>query len=521
MNLEFIVITVGYSVSAIITIGLGIFVLRSNAEKTVRVTFFLWSLAVFIYELMFVLGTNVTDPALLKKIWLFNLVDIYIVAFMNHWVFAILGRTKEKRKEIFSFYVIGTILTLFFLLFPETFFVGGAAPKMYFPNYLVPGKFYWVMLVFFFAGVAYFYYHLIRAYFESRDPKMKNRLLFFIWGLAIGYGCGSTAWFLVWDIQIDPILSMFTGFYTIPLAYGIVKYQLMDIKVVIKKAFFYSLGIASAGGIITAISLLNDWFVSRIAGFRFWFIPLFAGTIAIVIGKLFWNKSKEVDKLKYEFITIAAHKLRTPLTRIKWIAVALLETNQTEKDKQLIGEIKKANNRLVELVDILLETSKTEKENYLYELAPANLEAIVKSVISDLKPDSDKKQLIVNLQINGYVSAIEADTKRLKTVVQVLLENAITYTLKGGTIDISIIETNSKLTFSIKDSGIGISKEDLPYIFEKFHRSHRASVTDTEGSGLGLFIAKNIIKKHGGAIGVESKGEDQGSRFWFTMPIFK
>lgn len=519
MNFQFIIIAIGYTISAAITLGLAVFVLFSNAEKTIRVTFFLWSFAVFVYELMFLFATN-TDLEFAKKLGLIGLVIIYVVAFMIHWIFAVLGRVHEKKKEIFFFYATGTLLVLFFLVFPETF-IGGAKQKMYFSSYLVPGKFYWVMLTYFFAGVAYFYYHLIRAYFKTKDQRIKNRFLFYIWGLGIGYFCGSTAFFLVWDIPIDPILSMFVGFYTIPLAYGIVKYNLMDIRVIIRYTLIYSIIIAAMSGFIMSISLLNTWFIDHVPGIQPWFIPIFAGITAVFIGRLFWNKSHEADLLKYEFVTIMAHRLRTPLTRIKWMVEALLPKTQGDNEQKFLHEVSGSTNELIELVDVMLKTSKEDEKHYSYTFAPTDVVKIAHELLVDLANQFQKKNLSSSFSADPDTPLVLADTRRLAAAIRIILENTLLYTDPGDTITVRITPKKESVVVSVTDTGIGISHDDIPYIFEKFFRTHKATLAYTEGVGLGLFMVKRIILKHGGEIGITSPGEGKGTTVWFTLPIVR
>lgn len=517
MNVQLLTISIGYGISILITLGLGIFVLFTNANRTTRVTFFLMAVAVAVFEISLIFGVHTADPILARKIFMFNLTDIFIVIFNAHWILSAIGKAQERKRDLGLIYGAGILLFLFFLFNPEAF-IRMPRPKLYFKNYFVAGDYYILMVGFFFVVVSYFYYQLIRVY-RSADDAMRNRIKYFLATLTVGYGLGSTAFFLVFDIPFDPILSMFTGFYTIPLSYGIVKYQLMDIRVAIRKAALYSILVAMVTAGIVGVSFLNTFFVRAIPGFQIWFVPLIAGTAAVIVGNLFWRKSKEADRLKYEFITIAAHKLRTPLTRIKWIADILLEKVQTEDEKRLIEDIHKADNRLVELADVLLETTKQEGDVFPHMREAIDFAPLVRAVLGEVGQEAEKKHIRIETDVQSGLPLIQADVQRIRSALRVFLDNAILYTPAGGTVNVSLVRHNAALIFSVTDTGIGISKEDLPYIFEKFFRTHRAALIDTEGSGLGLFIARSIVEKHGGAVGVESMGEGKGTRFWFSLPI--
>jgi signal transduction histidine kinase len=112
---------------------------------------------------------------------------------------------------------------------------------------------------------------------------------------------------------------------------------------------------------------------------------------------------------------------------------------------------------------------------------------------------------------------VNVDKLRISSVIQMLLENAIAYT--KDKIDINIKKDKNNVIFSIKDNGIGIPKQDQPYVFNKFFRTHQAYLTETEGSGISLFLSKSIIDKHNGKIGVYSEGEGKGSEFWFKLKV--
>lgn len=516
MNPELLIVTVGYCISVVITAGLGTFVLFTSADRQVRIPFFLMTMAISIFELSFVLGVNVKDPELSRRILMFNVADIFIVIFNAHWILAVIGKAEEKKRDLAIIYGLGFFLFLIYTLFPSVF-LKTSMPKLYFPNYYVGGPGYIWMVVFFFCVTIYFYYQLVRAYLKA-NVLTKNRLKYFIAAIAVGYGVGSTGFPLVLGVNFDPIFSMLTGFYTIPLTYGIVRYQLMDIRDAIRKGFFYSMVIAILSGTMVGVSLLSDWFTQNVPGFQTWIVPLIAGLTVFVIGYLFWQKSKEAERLKYEFITVAAHKLRTPLTHIKWVADALLLNVQTKEARRLIYEIKKSDDRLVELADILLETTKEEGGEQIYTMHQESLIDVTVGVLGDLKYEIEKKNLTVHFKHDPGIPKVFMDTKRMISAIHIFLDNAVMYTPISGTIDIFLKKNEKNVIFSVSDSGIGIARADMPYIFKKFFRTHKASLTDTEGSGMGLFIAKNIIERHGGSVGIRSEGEGRGSTFWFSLP---
>jgi signal transduction histidine kinase len=223
-----------------------------------------------------------------------------------------------------------------------------------------------------------------------------------------------------------------------------------------------------------------------------------------------------VDKLKYEFITVAAHKLRTPLTEIKW-GIEAIKDETNEKGLALLNEINNSASRLLVLSDELLSVSKAEASQYQYKFELVNIKELTEGVVRDFRNKIKEKNIELVLNIKENLPKIKLDKMRMSSVIQILLENAVNYT--KNKINITIIEDEKDLLFSIEDNGIGIKKEDIPYIFSQFYRTHEAYLTETEGSGIGLFLAKKIIEKHSGKISVQSEGKGKGSEFWFKLKI--
>ena len=329
--------------------------------------------------------------------------------------------------------------------------------------------------------------------------------------------CGSIEWLVSFDIPVH-LGWLAIPFALGPLTYAIVKHQLLDIKIIIRKGSIYSVIIALIAGLIIAVSFLSNWFMQNIPGFQFWMVPLIAGVAAFIIGNLFWRKFKEADNLKYEFIRVAAHQIRTPITHIKWAAEELLEIAKTEKERKLVSQINNHNEQLLKLADILLNTSQVEYKNS-YKISSVSLEEVSRGVLANFQTQIDAKELRIIFNVDKNLPKINTDEEKIGAVVQTLLGNAIMYTPKGGEIQIFIEKQKDNLVFSVKDNGIGILKEEQSYIFSRFFRSHQAESIHTEGLGLGLFLVKNIIARLGGKIEFESEGKDKGARFWFNLPL--
>ena len=235
-----------------------------------------------------------------------------------------------------------------------------------------------------------------------------------------------------------------------------------------------------------------------------------------------YEELKKGDKAKSEFVSIASHQLRTPLSAIKWILHMFLDNDLGEitlEQRDLLEKAYKSNERMIALVRDLLNVARIEEGRYLYKPTLTEIENIVEEAISLSMQEVKRKKIKLEFQKpKKRMPRAKIDVEKIKLVVQNLLDNAINYTLPGGRVTISLKYAKKEIEFKIQDTGIGIPKDQQYRIFTKFFRGANVMKIETEGSGLGLFIVKNIIKAHNGKIGFESE-ENKGSTFWFTLPI--
>jgi signal transduction histidine kinase len=159
-------------------------------------------------------------------------------------------------------------------------------------------------------------------------------------------------------------------------------------------------------------------------------------------------------------------------------------------------------------------------EGYAYVFKAESMRELLEHVIAAYGPQITERKIKFTIDAAQGLPLIAVDVKRMEFVIRILLENAITYTPVGGSIDVGMYLYKDKyIRFAIRDSGIGIRHSDLSHLFTKFFRSREATGADTEGMGLGLYIAQNIIKRHGGRIFAESEGLTKGSTFTFDLPV--
>lgn len=234
------------------------------------------------------------------------------------------------------------------------------------------------------------------------------------------------------------------------------------------------------------------------------------------------ERIKEVDRMKSEFVSLAAHQLRTPLSAIKWSLKMAIDGDLgklTPEQKTFLLQTYQSNERMINLVNDFLNVVRIEEGRFGYNFSLSQLEDLIDVVVRDfINMLKEKKIKFTFNKPNPPLPKTMMDSSKMSLAIQNLIDNAIKYTPKEGNVTIDIKQNKMYLEVSIKDSGVGIPKEQQDNIFTKFFRGNNVIKMQTVGTGLGLFIAKNIIEKHGGKIWFESK-EKQGTTFYFTIPF--
>lgn len=232
------------------------------------------------------------------------------------------------------------------------------------------------------------------------------------------------------------------------------------------------------------------------------------------------TKEKLIEKMKTEFVSVAAHQLRTPLSAIKWTIRMILDGDVgeiNEEQRELLEQTYISNERMIKLINDLLDVSRIEEGRLLYDQEDTRIEDVLDSVIEASQEMLRNKNMV--LEVNKKETPkVKIDKEKIGVVIQNLLENAIKYTEQGGKIKITLDNDEKNVIFKIEDSGVGIPKSQQDRIFTKFFRAENVTRMETDGTGLGLYTTKNIVQAHKGQIWFESE-ENKGTTFYFTIPI--
>ncbi|MCR4328902.1 MAG: ATP-binding protein [Patescibacteria group bacterium] len=228
------------------------------------------------------------------------------------------------------------------------------------------------------------------------------------------------------------------------------------------------------------------------------------------------TNEREIDKAKTEFVSLASHQLRTPLSAVNWYTEMLLAGDVgelNEKQKKYLDEVYRSNQRMVELVNALLDVSSLELGTFVMEPESTDIIKLAQSVIDEQKPQIHAKRIHFSFLSKRKVSPMQVDPKLLRMVLQNILSNAVKYTPGGGKIRLSISLVDKKnILLKVSDTGYGIPNNQQDKIFTKLFRADNVRDKDTDGTGLGLYIAKSIVENAGGKIWFTSSGEVAGVR---------
>lgn len=461
---------------------------------------------------------------------------IFIPVTYLHFVYDFLDLTKKRSRFLKLSYFV---FFIFLFLNITPLFVSSVSPILDFKFWPQPGPAFHIFLLAWAFYVIYTTSLLFNGYLKSTGIKHQQLGIVLI-GMVLGYFGGSTNYFLWYSLPVLPLGNIFVSFYVLSVAYAVIKFKFLDVKVIATQVIAVSLSLIVLTDVFSAKSTLD--LIIRISIFAI--TSIFAVLlIQLVLGdisrrekmeilskdlrhvtnnlKRANEKLKRIDQAKLEFLSIASHQLRTPLTVIKGYVSMILEGSFGKVPKLIktnLAKIYAANERLISLVENLLNISRMEAGRLEFNMVSANLVDIVKPLISEYEKKAKIKKIKFNFVVNSNVSAVLIDIDRIIEVIRHFIDNAIKYT-DDGNITIEIFQKKNLVVFTCRDTGRGISSEKIPSIFNRFIQKNNASMSFSESNGLDLYFSKMIVENMNGKIWVESDGENKGSNFSFSIPV--
>ncbi len=518
--------------TAIIILFVGFFVLSKNRSLLskilfgITVTFSLWII------LNLIVWTNYNSELIMFSWAVLNVFDVlfYVLCFYFVYVFI------EKKDVSFGVkMIISLILSLIVIFSLTTYHLQGF---FYNDCVAIEGEIFLDVIFYIELGISFaiIFFCISKYIFAGRDDK--RQILVLMFGMSVFLLSFFVAGYLAdyygeYDIELYGLFGIII--FMASLAYLIVQHSALDIKLARAQALVWSL-IFLIGAQFFFIRNPTNQVLNSIAFVLVCFVGY--GVVKSVKREeqqndrlIHFSKEltranaelKKLDSAKSEFISIASHQLRTPLTAIKGYISLILEgaygTN-AERTDDALNKIFLANERLIQLVEDMLNLTRIESGRLDYHLE-SNVQ--VEEILSELKDmfilrAKDKGLELTIMESEKLTPLITADKSKLREVISNLMDNAIKYT-KQGFVRVSAEPIGNVVRITIADSGMGISEESIKTLFTKFSRGTDSTKVYTDGSGLGLYVGKNLIESQGGHIYIESDGVDKGSRFIIEMPI--
>ncbi len=431
------------------------------------------------------------------------------------------------------------IATIIFLFLNGTSYFINSVQKLFGNLYYdtPPTPLYVVFILFFIICMIQVLIIGIKAFLTESDISKKRQYLYFSIATLIGSVGGSTSFLPVFGILVYPYLNASIIFFPFIIGYAILRYDLFDLKAVITELIMFSIWI-----LLLLKSVFSTSIQDSIVSWALLIVVIVLGSLLIKsvrkevetrqkIQKLVKDLElanehlKELDQQKSEFVSLASHQLRGPLTAIKGYASMLLDGDFgqfNDEVRDAVNKIFQSTQDLVVLVNDYLDVSKIEQGRMQYDFSTFDMRDLAVTVVTELKPNIERAKLSIDFDYDlSGTYMLNADQGKIKQVISNLVDNAIKYTPKGS-IHLWLTHTlNNRILLTISDTGVGIHPDVLPRLFEKFTRAPDASKTNIMGTGLGLYVAKKMIEAHRGKIWADSAGQGKGSTFFIELDALK
>jgi len=512
-------------INGISAVIFGLIVYFKNPKQSPNRTFVLmtFSLAIWCFGYGFWQLSKNYESALFW-IRILSIGSTFIPVFFLHWIFSLFNFQKKKEWILVGAYLI----TLFFLSFISSpLYIKEITPQLSFFWWPQAGIVYTLYIIFsYFGMIGYITYELIKL-FKKTNGYLHEQIKYILFAMIVGFGGGATNFLLWYGIHILPYGNFLVFLYPLILTFAITRYHLFEIKVILTEILVAVIAVILAGEIF-----VFETIQAKFLGSGIFFLFCIFGYILIKTTNQEIERRQELqkayaeleklDKAKTEFVSIASHQLRTPLAAVKGYVSMLLEKSYgtlTEKMEKPLKNIYDSNERLIKLVNDLLNFSRIESGKIEIKLEETSINEVIVNTVEELKGLAEKKNLYLRFEKpEKDLPKIPFDAEKIRQAISNIIDNAIHYTTKGG-ITVRCKIENNKCKIEISDTGEGMTKEEIIGLFNSFNRGTAGTRFWTEGAGLGLYVAKKFVEIHNGRIWAESRGKEKGSVFYIELPI--
>lgn len=474
-------------------------------------------------------GVTSTESAQYALLWqyLLDISAIFLPALYFNFISDLFKYKNFKWKVLFL--VLSGIISLFSF---TDYFKHGVVPKYNF-FWIDPGQYYLVFPIYFVChaiiAVSMMTFEFVK---NTSDKVLRGQIRNTMIAGIMGY-IGGVSNFFPQYFNVYPYGNYLVILFIVFMVYGVLKYKLLSVKVISTQIFSTSIILVFLFNLLRSTEL-SEWLIN----FGMFALVVFFSILTIRsvnqeikarerIEQLAKDLEEtnvhlqELDQQKSEFVSLASHQLRGPLTAVKGYASMLLDGDfgtLAGETRDAVSKIYASTNDLVVLVGDYLDVSRIEQGRMQYDFSTFDLRELAGTVVTELKPNIEKAKLQFDFDYDQTGEfRVNADHGKIKQVVSNLIDNSVKYTPKGS-IHVWLSHSSpKKVLLSISDTGVGIHPDVLPRLFEKFTRAPDASKTNIMGTGLGLYVAKKMIEAHHGRIWAESAGPGKGSSFFIEL----
>lgn len=530
----FTLYTIPPLLSSILFLFLGIAVYWNNRKSITNITFFLLCFATSWWQFSWFILFNAQNEILascLVKIGHIGI--IFIPIFFFHFLLSFLREISKFDKHLLYFsYSMGLMFEA--VLLTTDYFINGFYEYFwgFYPKAGFLHPFYLLLLSVLTVRALYLLFSFLKK--KKRRDAIKYHQAKYILLALIFYIFASSDFLVNYGVEFYPSGFLFILLFLGITAYAIVKHYLFGIKVILTELL-----VAAIGLILLFQALISEYFWNQVLNWSVFVLFCIFGyyLIKATIGEI--QKREQIEKMdkelrkaykelrkldiaKSEFISIASHQLRTPLTAIKGY-VSLISNRVygkfSGKMQKPLRNVYSSVERLIKLVNDLLSISRIEAGEIKIEPEEFLLEDLINDILEELGNLAKAKKLYLKWQESKKpLGKVFLDRAKTRQVVLNIIDNAIKYTQTGG-VTINYRQKNGLCRVEIKDTGEGMTRAEISNLFKTFSRGVAGKRTWTEGAGLGLYIAKNFTEMHNGRIWVESTGKQKGSTFYIELPI--
>ncbi len=527
---------------SIANVALGLLIVLKDRKNIVNRFFGDFAISIALWSFVLIAFRTFQQESIARiTIKVSYIAAVFIAA--SFWDFAVAFTTQRPlllRKRVFLW---GAVFGMAILLLLPSFLTReivyhswGKSVRLGVFEYLL---FFSYFMFFFFGGLV-----IVGKKLRTAIGTQKLQLAYIFWSVLIA-GTGGVIfnlflpspflneWRLIW---LGPI---FTFLIVLFITYAIAKHQLLNVKAIAAELLTIALVVGLAIEMFFSKNIVEALFRLVILGFVATSGVLLVRSVINEVKRreemerlkneleIAYVKLKEVDQAKTDFLSMASHQLRSPLTVVRLGLAAMLDGTFGEvKDPRQIDAMKKmadSATRLINLIGEYLNVSRIELGKMKYNFKEQDVCMLLKELVDEYQPRAEQKKLKLIFERVGEIPKIKFDEEKLRHVIVNVIDNAIKYT-NTGSIAVKCEKTATDIKVAFKDTGMGLEKEDIEVLFQKFRRASSANIRrregePIEGSGLGLHVAKMFVDKHGGKIWAESAGHGKGSTFVFTLPL--